>query len=139
MHDDAGFGVDFGPDVDEAERQRVGERDERPRLLGGVDPGDPGGPEHVPLGPVAGHDRSRGRRLHPDAGLGDGAPLALGLGADVDHPRRAVGAEVGQPGRAGLRPSTHRDSPPSISCFQIGASALIRSIASRAPANASPR
>ena len=36
-------------------------------------------------------------------------------------------------------PSTHWLSVPSVSFFQIGASALIRSIASRAPAKASPR
>ena len=39
----------------------------------------------------------------------------------------------------GTVPSTQPPAPPSISFFQIGASALIRSIASRAPANASPR
>ena len=36
-------------------------------------------------------------------------------------------------------PSTQRSFPPSISFFQIGASSLMRSIISRAPANASPR
>ena len=36
-------------------------------------------------------------------------------------------------------PSTRRRSAPSTSTFQIGASALTRSITARAPANASPR
>ena len=36
-------------------------------------------------------------------------------------------------------PSTRRRSSPSTSTFQIGASALTRSITARAPANASPR
>ena len=52
-------------------------------------------------------------------------------------PSRWVSA-AGSPS-GGSVPSTAVRSPPSTSTFQIGASALIRSIASRAPANASPR
>src|SRR4029079_9677563 len=126
-------------DVDERQRDRMRERDERARLLGGTDTRDASGAEDVALRPVAGLDGSRGRRVHPDARRRHRAALALGLAADVDHPGGAVGADVCQAGGAGLLPSTHRDSPPSFSRFQIGASALIRSIASRAPANASPR
>ena len=51
--------------------------------------------------------------------------------------RARRGAQRGR--GSGAAPSTQRPSPPSISFFQIGASAFTRSMISRAPANASPR
>src|SRR4051794_25661318 len=52
---------------------------------------------------------------------------------------RPTAAPSGAAPPQGRVPSTQPPAPPSISFFQIGASALIRSIASRAPANASSR
>src|SRR6202043_3988783 len=82
--------------------------------------------------------------------------LADVLAAHIDHPRAAGVVEMGQALRAhgrappvdaplpspaaGAPPGTHTPSPSeACSRFQIGACALMRSIAARAPANASSR
>ena len=61
-----------------------------------------------------------------------------GEGADPTAPPPPAAARR-PPGPSGTVPSTQRRSPPSTSTFQIGARALIASMMSRAPANASPR
>src|SRR6185503_2038600 len=97
-----GRGVDLGVDVDVVEAERVAERDELAGALGGEDAGDPGRPEDVALGRVAGLHGGRRLRGHPHDGAGDGAAVGRRLVADVDHARGAVLVEVGELAHAGV-------------------------------------
>ena len=66
-------------DLDDGQGQRMTERDELARSLGGHDPGELGGDERVTLRQIA----EPGRRLgaHPHHGAGDGPSPAVRLGA----------------------------------------------------------
>ena len=141
MLDDSFGDVNGWPDVRESQGQRVSERDQLRGPLGRLDPGEPGGAEDVPLRRVAPLQSLRRRRVHPHRGTGQGKALALRLRADVDHPNAAFLRHVAELAALahGTVPSTQRDPAASTSRFQIGASALIRSIASRAPAKACSR
>ena len=79
-----------------------------------------------------GLDRERARTAAPppSAAARSGA-AALPTGA------RAAHRVIARPSLSGRVPSTQRASPASTSFFQIGASALMRSMISRAPAKAS--
>ena len=71
-------------------------RDEVTRALGGHDPGDPGGAQHVAFGRIAGTDRCERRRVHSDPARRHRQPLRFRLGADIDHARVAVIIDVGE-------------------------------------------
>ena len=89
-------GVELGVDVDVVEADRVAQRDQLARALGRLDARDARHAEDVALGRVAGRHALGGRRGHAHDRAGHGAPGADLLGADVDHPRGALGVEVGE-------------------------------------------
>src|SRR5690606_495969 len=68
-----------------AQHQRVAERDEACRLLGGHDAGKTGRADHVAFPDVAGEDEVERGGAHADMALGGGDAHGLGLVADVDH------------------------------------------------------
>ena len=96
-HGEAGQGV-VGRDVDQnlAQAQRMAERNEVGGLLGRHDAGDSRRPDHVALLGVAGHDRRQGRSGHAHLSLGDRDPARRFLVRNVDHPRFAPGADMGE-------------------------------------------
>src|SRR5271166_1598802 len=132
-------GVDGDAHVGERARERVREGDQLARALGGLDPGEAGGAHDISLGRVSTLHGRGGLRRHAHERLRPREALALGLGADVHHAGGAGVVEVREPLAHGKTPSTQRASPSRGSRFQIGASRLIRSIASRAPAKAASR
>jgi hypothetical protein len=67
------------------EPERVAQRDQLAGALGGHDPGDARGGEHVALGRVALADRGERLRRHGDPAAGDRDGARGGLAADIDH------------------------------------------------------
>jgi hypothetical protein len=76
---------------------RVAQGDEFAGLLGRLDAGEAGDPEHVPLPDRAGADGAHRGGPHRDAAAGDADARGLGLGPDVDHVSRPGGVEVREP------------------------------------------
>ena len=74
----------------------MAERNELGGLLGRHDAGDPRRADDVALLGVAGKDRGQRRRGHAHPSLGDRDPVRRRLVRHVDHPRFAVGANMGQ-------------------------------------------
>jgi hypothetical protein len=74
----------------------VAERNEVGGLLGRHDARDPRHADDVALLGVAGENRSQRRRSHPHPPLGDRDPVRRRLVRDVDHPRFAISANMGQ-------------------------------------------
>ena len=83
--------------VDEAQRQRMGQRDQLGGALGRLHAGDPGRAEHVALRRVAARDRGRRLRRHAYDRARPGPAIAGGLRAHVDHPRAAMLVEMTEP------------------------------------------
>jgi hypothetical protein len=84
------------------EHDRMAQRDELGRALGGLDPGNPGDREHIPLLGIPTLDQRERSRPHLDHD--SGASLASGdrLRPDVDHPSLPLLIEVSE--RLGSRP-----------------------------------
>jgi hypothetical protein len=72
--------------VDERERQRVAERNQLGRPLGGLDPGDARGRNHVTLRRVAARHRGGGLPRHAHHGARHGTAVGHLLVTHVDHP-----------------------------------------------------
>src|SRR4030095_15132439 len=92
--DGVALGVERELHVDRAQRQRMTERNEVGRLLGGHDAGKLRHRQHVALGGLLGRDELQRRRLHADTGARHGDTLGDVLGADIDHVRIATLVEV---------------------------------------------
>jgi len=96
QNDRAGVGVDGALDANERERERMAQRDELGRPLGGLDAGDPGHAEDVALRRIAGENLGRGLGRDPHHSPRHRPPLGSGLLAHVDHPGAARGIQMGE-------------------------------------------
>jgi SAM-dependent methyltransferase len=97
-----------------AQRQQVR------RLLGGLDPGDPGHRQDIALRDRAGGDPGRGFGLHVDPAAGHSPPVTGLLGRDIDHPGPSERVKVREFGRhdqqvyggPDIASTRHRADPP---------------------------
>src|SRR5205823_10375738 len=93
------------------------------RSLGGLDPGDPGDAEHVPLRSVTSLNGLRRRDRDSHYGLGESVAFGGWLGGHVDHAGPAVLVDVRQ---AGARLSAHAGA-----CSRIAPSTSSRTSSKR--------
>ncbi len=100
------------------QRQRMAERDQVGRPLGGADAGQPRHAEGIALRPAGVHQRRQRVRLHPDRGFRHGAACGHGLVAHVDHARLAARTKMARrhpmaPSRSAsyVRPASAAGSP----------------------------
>ena len=146
QHDQPVVGLDPRIDTDECERQRVGERTQLSGALGRLDSGQPRGSTTSPLRespappPAVSGDIRTTASARAYRSVGCFAPMSTILAAPSSSRwgSSAHGAAPRPETRVGgAAPSTQRPVSPSavasISRFQIGASALILSIASGRP------
>ena len=101
--------------------QRVAERDELVRLLGGHDAGEARSGEHITLLGRAGFHQRQRRGGHGHEALRPGRALRDGLGRDVDHARLALVVEMREPAHY----RTPRSSGPRLRLAPVGLPRLV--------------
>ena len=72
-------------DADRGEQKRMAKRDQLPGFLRGLNPGDAGHFQHIPLGEFLILNEGERGRGHADRGRGGGTAASFRLLADVDH------------------------------------------------------
>lgn len=76
--------------------QGVAEGNQVAGSFGGLDGGDPGDAQHIPLGGIAALDQGQGVGAHHNAARGAGQTSGFGLATHIHHMGLASGVEVGE-------------------------------------------